>query len=73
MLKLLPSISNNGPMSSAPPPFKLGDVAGSEFAEEEEEASTAESDKGKALVKISQVTQCFGQGVTCIETGKHGE
>ena len=72
-MKLLPSISNNGPMSSAPPPLKLGDVAGSEFAGEEEEASHAAGDKGKALVKISQVTQCFGQGVTCIEASEHGE
>ena len=60
-------------MSSAPPPLKLGDVAGSEFAGEEEEASHAAGDKGKALVNLSQVTQFFGQGVTCVEAGKHGE
>ena len=60
-------------MSSATPPLKLGDVAGSEFAGEEEEASHAAGDKGKALVKLWHATQGFDQGVTCVEAGKHGE
>ena len=72
-MKLLPSISNNGPMSFAPPPLKLGDGAGAELAGEEEGSSPAANDEGKALVKLSHVTQGFDQRVTCVEAGKHGE